>query len=168
MFTSCCNKILPYFHKWVSIHFLFLKYQNHVDIKKSPFKNSGNSWGKGGGGSSKTPLEWKILGGGGCESKSLPWGRYGYFLEPHIHNWTKKWWSWLSKEEIAQFLTETEQRNARLHKTYCLVDVIYFLRRICKKGICLYPETVPSKRPKGRRKSMRSWACYELSNILNE
>ena len=38
-----------------------------------------------GGGSSKTPLERKILGGGGggCKSKSLPWWGYGYFLEPH-------------------------------------------------------------------------------------
>ena len=34
-------------------------------MKKSLFKNSGNSWEEGGGGSSKTPLEWKILGGGG-------------------------------------------------------------------------------------------------------
>ena len=47
-----------------SIHFLFfLKYQNHFDMKKSLFKNSGNSWGEGG--LSKTPLEQKILGGGG-------------------------------------------------------------------------------------------------------
>ena len=23
-------------------------------------------------------------GGGGSEEKFLPWGRYGYFLEPHI------------------------------------------------------------------------------------
>ena len=32
----------------------------------------------------KDPMERKILGVGGCKSKSLPWGRYGYFLEPHI------------------------------------------------------------------------------------
>ena len=45
----CCNKIQPHFRKWVSIHILFfLKYQNHFDMKKSPFKNSGNSWGEGG------------------------------------------------------------------------------------------------------------------------
>ena len=81
--------VIKFYHIFINelvFTFFFLKYPNHVDIKKSPFKNSGNSWGKGGGGSSKTPLEWKILGGGGCESKSLPWGRYGYFLEPHIHN----------------------------------------------------------------------------------
>ena len=46
-------------------------------------KNSGNSWGEGGG-SSKTPWNgksWEV--GGGCKSKSLLWWGYGYFLEPH-------------------------------------------------------------------------------------
>ena len=52
-------------------------------MKKSLFKTSGNSWEEGG--SSKTPLEQKILGGGGgCKSKCLPWEGYGYFLELHI------------------------------------------------------------------------------------
>ena len=32
-------------------------------VSEVPFKNFGNSWGEGG--SSKTPLERKILGGGG-------------------------------------------------------------------------------------------------------
>ena len=27
---------------------------------------------------------WKIQRGGGSYEKSLPWGGYGYFLEPHI------------------------------------------------------------------------------------
>ena len=27
--------------------------------------------------------QWKFLGGGGCKTKSLPWGEYGYFLELH-------------------------------------------------------------------------------------
>ena len=59
----CCNKILPYFRKRVSIHFLFLKYQNHFDMKKSPFKNSENSLGEGG--LPKTPWNRKSWGVGG-------------------------------------------------------------------------------------------------------
>ena len=29
-------------------------------------------------------LNWNFLGGGGCKTKNLPWGKYGYFLELHI------------------------------------------------------------------------------------
>ena len=31
-------------------------------------------------------INWKFLagGGGGCKTKNLPWGEYGYFLELHI------------------------------------------------------------------------------------
>ena len=32
-------------------------------------------------------LNWNFLGGmggGGCKTKNLPWGEYGYFLELHI------------------------------------------------------------------------------------
>ena len=31
-------------------------------------------------------INWNFLGGGrggGCKTKNLPWGEYGYFLEPH-------------------------------------------------------------------------------------
>jgi len=45
------------------------------------WENFGNSRGDGvdfGG------QFWKILRGGGSYGKSLPWGWYGYFLEPHI------------------------------------------------------------------------------------
>ena len=38
--------------------------------------------------------------------------------------WTKKWRSWLSEDEIAQFLTKTAQKK---WKTYCSMDVNYFL-----------------------------------------
>jgi len=39
----------------------------------------------GGGGLTMSPLEWKILQGGGSNWTSpLPGGGYGYFLEPHI------------------------------------------------------------------------------------
>jgi len=38
------------------------------------------------GGSTKTPLEWKFLRGGGCKPRNLPWERYGYFREPHNNN----------------------------------------------------------------------------------
>ena len=52
-------------------------------MKKSPFKNSGNSRGEGG--VIKDPLGTENPGGwgGGCKSKCLPWDGYGYFLEPH-------------------------------------------------------------------------------------
>ena len=43
----------------------------------------GNSWGEGE--SSKTPLEQKILGGGGCKSKSLPWGGVLFFDHRSVH-----------------------------------------------------------------------------------
>ena len=29
-------------------------------------------------------LNWNFLGEGGCKTKNLPWGEYGYFLELHI------------------------------------------------------------------------------------
>ena len=63
-----------------------LKYQNHFEFPKNGKESPRLKILEipGGGGSSKTPLERKILGGGGCKSKSLPWWRYGYFLEPHI------------------------------------------------------------------------------------
>ena len=57
----CCNKFYHIFVNELVFIFFFFKYQNHFDMKRSPFKNSGNSWGEGG--SSKTPLERKILGG---------------------------------------------------------------------------------------------------------
>ena len=47
-------------------------YQNYFDMK-SPLKNSGNSWGERG--SSKTPLERKILGGRGGANQSVFRGR---------------------------------------------------------------------------------------------
>ena len=35
-------------------------------------------------------INWNFLGGGGegggCKTKTLPWGEYGYFLELHIIN----------------------------------------------------------------------------------
>ena len=51
--------VIKFYHIFINelvFTFFFLKYQNHVDIKKSPFKNSGNSWGKGGGGVIKDPF----------------------------------------------------------------------------------------------------------------
>ena len=35
----------------------------------------------------KDPLEWKILGGQGCKSRSLLCEGYGYFPEPHSSNY---------------------------------------------------------------------------------
>lgn len=36
-------------------------------------------------------------------------------------------------------------------KTYWSMDVIFFLRSICRKNLCLYPRAVPKKRPTLRR-----------------
>lgn len=36
-------------------------------------------------------------------------------------------------------------------KTYWSMDVIFFLRSICGKNLCLYPRAVPKKRPTLRR-----------------
>ena len=49
----------------------------------------------------------------------------------------------LSKDQIAEFLTKTELKKWNSNqKKYCTVDVIFLLRSICKKNICLYPETM--------------------------
>ena len=55
--------------------FFVFKYQNHLEFpkgeKRSPrLKTPEIPWGKG---FIKDPLECKILGVGGCKSKSLPW-----------------------------------------------------------------------------------------------
>ena len=42
-----------------------------------------------GGRVTRSPLEWKIQWGGGVKlGKNPPWGGYGYFLEPHILQFT--------------------------------------------------------------------------------
>ena len=30
-------------------------------------------------------INWNFMGGGGCKTKHLLWGEYGYFLELHNH-----------------------------------------------------------------------------------
>ena len=47
---------------------------------KSPFKNSGNSWGKGG--HHRPPWNGKSWGVGGANQRVFH-GGYGYFLEPY-------------------------------------------------------------------------------------
>ena len=58
-------------------------------------------------------------------------------------------------------------RNARKCKLYCMVDVIYSLRGICKKkNIGFYPESTVSKnRPKFWRKSRGSTLVKNLENF---
>ena len=53
-----------------------------------PQEGIGISWGVGGSVRPKNvkkcmKLNWNFQGGGGSWKKSLPWGRYGYFLELH-------------------------------------------------------------------------------------
>ena len=65
--------------------FSFYKYKNHFEFPRVVRSPQLKFWKfLGGGGVIKDPLERKILGVGRCKSKSLPWGGYGYFLEPHI------------------------------------------------------------------------------------
>ena len=54
----------------------------------------GNSDGVGGGGSQRPnflkermKLTWNFRRGGEFKVKNHPWGRYGYFLEPHNIHW---------------------------------------------------------------------------------
>ena len=52
-----------------------------------------------------------------------------------IHNYSKTKW-------LSSFWLKQKGRNARKCKLYCMVDVIYFLRGICKKkNIGFYPES---------------------------
>ena len=75
-FILCCNKILLYVHNRVSIHFLFLKYQNHFEfprVVRSPhLKILGIP--RGGEGGHQRPPGTEIFGDRECKSKSLPWG----------------------------------------------------------------------------------------------
>ena len=66
--------------------FSFYQYKNHFEIPRVVRSPRLKFWKFLGGGRGviKDPLERKILGVGRCKSKSLPWGGYGYFLEPHI------------------------------------------------------------------------------------
>ena len=68
--------------------FFVVKYQNHFEFPKDGKRSLHLKILEIPGEKRviKDPLEWKVLGGGGggYKSKSLPWGRYGYFLEPHI------------------------------------------------------------------------------------
>ena len=67
----CCNKILLYFHNWVSINFLVFKCPNYFEFskcgKRSPHLKILEI--PGGRGVIKDPLEQKILGGGGIQIK---------------------------------------------------------------------------------------------------
>ena len=75
MFTlHCCNKILHHiFVTELVFTFFVFKYQNHFEFpqdgKRSPRLKILEI--PGGEGGIKYPPEWKILGGGGCISKSL-------------------------------------------------------------------------------------------------
>ena len=71
-------------------------------------KGIGNFWGVGGGGSQRPKnlnkcirLNWNfqrggVGGGGGSYKKTLPWGRYGYFMELHIDKTSNDNWLMLT------------------------------------------------------------------------
>ena len=84
MFTlRCCNKILPYFRNWVSIHFFVFKHQNHFEFPKdgkwSPRLKILEIPGGRGGGSSKTPWNGKSWGVGGANQKVFRGGGMDIF-----------------------------------------------------------------------------------------
>ena len=59
------------------------------NIHTPPTEGTGISWGMGGSVRPKNltkcmKYNWNFQRGGGLRKKSLPWGRYGYFLESHI------------------------------------------------------------------------------------
>ena len=90
---------------------------------KGVFKNIGNSWGVGGGGSSQTLWNGNSWGGGGCKTESLPWGGgggYGYFLELHILFLTDQMKGFLSIIElIGQFM---QQISMVFHRYFTACD----------------------------------------------
>ena len=45
-------------------------------------------------------LDWNLQRGGGSKEKSLPWGRNGYFLEPHNPSLNLPHFSCLSKLKL--------------------------------------------------------------------
>ena len=73
----------------------------------------------------------------------------------------------LSEEELAEFLTKTKRKeiNTKTRRTYCSMDVIYFLGSICKKNLCLYPETVQNT---GQQKSLRGSKLVPIFGVNNK
>ena len=55
-------------------------------------------------------------------------------------------------------------------KKYCSMDVIYFLKSICKKKrhLTLYPETVPRNRQCFEESLLGGKVVENLTNILNK
>lgn len=66
---------------------------------------------------------------------------FKYFLVLIGSNFpAKKWSSLLSKGEIPEFLTKTKRTKCKNTQTYCLMEVIYFLRSICEKKLKHFPK----------------------------
>ena len=86
--TKVYAVVIKFLHIFVNelvFTFFFLKYQNHFDMKKSPFKNSGNSWG--GGGVIKDPLRTENPGGwGGANQRVFCWRGIDIFWNHTIQN----------------------------------------------------------------------------------
>ena len=89
---SRCTAVTKFYHVFITelvLTFFVFKYLNYFEFpkcgKRSPHLKI-LEIPEGEGGSSKTPLNRKSWGVGGCKSKSLPWGGggNGYFLEPYI------------------------------------------------------------------------------------
>ena len=68
----------------------------------------------------------------------------------------KEWCSRLSKDEIPEFLSNTERKESK-NTQNILLDRCYLLcEAYLQKHFCLYPKSVPKNRPKCRRKFTRS------------
>ena len=72
----------------------------------------------------------------------------------------------LFEDELAEFLTKTKRKElTQTRRTYCSMDVIYFLGSICKKNLCLYPETAQNT---GQQKSLRGSKLVPISGVNNK
>ena len=60
-------------------------------------------------------------GGGGCKTKNLPLGEYGYFLEPHIVQSVEM----LIIVEIELYILEASRCGSNLFKMTCSRKLIY-------------------------------------------
>ena len=73
--------------------------------------------------------------------------------------------TWLSEDEIAEFLTKTERKKSQ-NTQNILLNACYLLfeEYLHKKNLYLYLKTVPKNKPKFRRRNMDE-PKLEVGNI---
>ena len=113
-----CTVIIQFYCIFITeliITFFVFKFQNHFEFPKdgkySLLKNSGNSWGEGG--SSKTPLERKILRGGvQIKESSVGGGGVWIFLEQHHSAFVSYEELWRSRRVLSADNTLLDLHNS--------------------------------------------------------